>query len=103
MCSPTIEQPPRHFNAYLVPASSSARTFEGERGWKQYSPMQNTVTDGLCTQCVKGGSVTNSRARVAELEARIAELQPMAECRPSWPVCGYFGGMRGPDFGYIPA
>ena len=37
------------------------------------------------------------RARVAELEARIAELQPMAQCAAIMAVSGYFSRMRGPD------
>ena len=37
------------------------------------------------------------RDRVAELEARIAELEPLAEYAAGMAVCGYFSRMRGPD------
>lgn len=62
------------------------------------------MNDTTNTEMIRlSDALSAANARVAELEARIAELQPMAECAAIMAVCGYFSRMRGPDFWYIPA
>lgn len=58
------------------------------------------VVDGYGYAChlveAADGKFVNA-AEYDALHARVAELQPMAECAAIMAVCGYFSRMRGPD------